>query len=69
MENQPFTPYTLGSVKDDLEEIKARLEALTNNMTPELYTLESHRQANEICQKIHMYLEQGNKVEIILRKV
>jgi hypothetical protein len=69
MGKQPFTPYTLGSVKEDLVGIKSRLEALTNNMSPEPYTLESHRQANEICQKIHMYLENGNKVEIILRKV
>lgn len=69
MGKQPFTPYTLGSVKEDLADIKSRLEALTNNMSPELYTVESHQQANEICQKIHMHLEQGNKVEIILRKV
>jgi len=69
MEKQSLTPYTLGSVKEDLADIKSRLEALTNNLSPELYTLESHRQANEICQKIHMYLEHGNKVEIILRKV
>ena len=69
MQKQPFTPYTLGSIKEDLADIKSRLEALTNNMSPELYTVESHRQANEICQKIHMYLEHGNKVEIILRKV
>jgi hypothetical protein len=69
MEKQPFTPYTLGSVKEDLADIKSRLYALTNTLSPELYTVESHRQANEICQKIHMYLENGNKVEIILRKV
>ena len=61
-------PYGLWCLRGDIEEIKARLAQLTNNLSPELYTLESHRQANEICQRIHMYLEEGHKVEIILRK-
>ncbi|HUT00059.1 MAG TPA: hypothetical protein VMY59_07070 [Candidatus Thermoplasmatota archaeon] len=62
-------PYGLWSLRADVEEIKERLMQLTNNLTPELYTLKNHREANEICQKIHEYIQDGHKVEIIMRKV
>jgi hypothetical protein len=68
-DNRFNRPYGLWSLRVDVEEIKGRLMQLTNNLTPELYTVKNHREANEICQKIHRYLDQGDKVELILRRV
>ena len=68
-ENRSNKPYDLRSLRADVEEIKERLMQLTNNLTPELYTVKNHRETNEITQKIHSYIENGHKVEIILRRV
>jgi hypothetical protein len=70
MEEKRFnSPYGLWSLRADVEEIKERLMQLTNNLTPKLYTLKNHREASEICQKIHEYIHDGHKVEVIMRRV
>ena len=52
-----------------LLEIKDSLARIEKQLSPELYTVRTADEMNELFQRLQEYVKSGNQVELIIRKV
>jgi hypothetical protein len=63
------TKYDLSSVQADLEKIQASLAHMEKSMSPELYTVKTKGEADQLFAHLFELLAQGHGLEFIIRRV
>ena len=61
--------YDLTSIRDDLERIKSVLVNLEKQLTPELHTVKTTEEANNLFSHLTKMVELGNPIELIIRRL
>lgn len=62
-------PYTLGSVRADLEDIKKRLGEIEKQFCAEIYIVRKPQEAEELFARLTKMVKDGTGIELIIRKV
>jgi sugar-specific transcriptional regulator TrmB len=64
-----YEPYTLGSVHQDLEDIKNRIGEIEKQPRFELYTVSKPQEAEELFERLTKMVQSGTGVELIVRRL
>jgi hypothetical protein len=64
-----YEPYILGSVRQDLEDIKNRISEIEKQLRSELYTVSKPQEAEELFNRLTKIVESGTGIELIVRRL
>ena len=68
-DNKYEHPYTLGSVRQDLEDIKIRIGEIEKQLRSELYTVKKPQEAGELFNRLTKMVQGGTGIELIVRRL
>jgi hypothetical protein len=62
-------PYTLGSVRADLEDIKKRIGEIEKQFCAEIYTVRTPQEAEKLFSRLTKMVKNGTGIELIVRRL
>jgi len=64
-----YRPYTLASVREDLQDIKKRIGEIEPQLHSEIYTMKKPEEAEELFTQLTKMVKSGTGIELIVRRL